>query len=247
MTLAVSPFREVGGRFEVSLPGATAAFTTRAGGVSAPPYDTLNLGPWTEDDPAAVAENRRRTAAAAGAGPAALAQGRQVHGARVLRVAGRPGPVCDADGQATATPGTVPIVLVADCLPIAVAGGGAVAMLHGGWRGLAAGIVAEGVRAVRELGAPDAPLAAAIGPGAGGCCYEAREDVHAAFAGLGPDVRHGRAADLKAVARLQLEAAGVSTVHDLELCTLCSPPGLFFSHRRDGGVTGRQGGLAWLS
>ena len=139
------------------------------------------------------------------------------------------------------------MVMTADCLPIAIAGrggpvrsgkdAGAVAMLHAGWRGLAAGIVAEGVRAVRELGA-DGPLEAAIGPGAGGCCYEVGDEVHERFADYGERVRRGRNLDLKAIARDQLERAGVEArarrraVHDL------LGPSLFFSHRRDRGVTG---------
>ena len=97
------------------------------------------------------------------------------------------------------------MVLTADCVPIAIAGGGAVAMLHAGWRGLAAGVVAEGVGAVRELGA-SGPLSAAIGPGAGPCCYEVGEDVHAAFAEYGADARRGFNLDMKAVARIQLRA-----------------------------------------
>jgi hypothetical protein len=137
-----------------------------------------------------------------------------------------------------------PIVLVADCLPIALAAPGAVAMVHAGWRGLAGGVVDEGVRALRALGAPGA-VTAAIGPGAGGCCYEVGEEVHAAFAQHGEDVHDGRKLDLKAIARRDLEAAGVAEVHDVGLCTLCAEPGLFFSHRRDGGVTGRQAGVAW--
>ena len=94
----------------------------------------------------------------------------------------------------------------------------------------------------------DDPLEAAIGPGAGGCCYEVGEEVHAEFAGLATHVRRGRNLDLKAIARDQLhEAAGVSAVHDVGLCTICSDDALFFSHRRDRGVTGRQAGIAWLS
>ena len=119
-------------------------------------------------------------------------------------------------------------------------------MLHAGWRGLADGIVTEGVSALRELGV-DGPLEAAIGPGAGGCCYEVGEEVHAMFASHGDAVRHGRNLDLKAIARAELEEAGVRTVYDIHLCTICSDATLFFSHRRDHGVTGRQAGLAWLS
>jgi YfiH family protein len=138
------------------------------------------------------------------------------------------------------------MVLVADCLPVALAGGGAVAMLHAGWRGLAEGVLTEGVRAVRELG-PQAPLEAAIGPGAGGCCYEVGEEVHQRFASEGERGRRGSKLDLKAIARVQLERAGVQTVHDVQLCTICSSPALFFSHRRDHGTTGRQAGIAWLT
>jgi YfiH family protein len=138
-----------------------------------------------------------------------------------------------------------PIVLTADCLPVALASHGAVAMLHAGWRGLAGGVLAEGVAALRDLGA-GGTITAAIGPGAGPCCYEVDEDVHAAFAKHGDAVRRGDNLDLKLAARLELEAAGVADVHDVALCTICSDPGLFFSHRRDGGVTGRQGGVAWI-
>src|SRR5205823_6148536 len=130
--------------------------------------------------------------------------------------------------QATALAGVAPVVLVADCLPIALAAPGAAAMLHAGWRGLAGGVIEEGVAAVREL-AGRAPAAAAIGPGAGGCCYEVGEEVHAAFGGEG---RHGNTLDLKAIARRRLEEAGVPEVHDVDLCTICADPDLFFSHRR---------------
>ena len=91
-----------------------------------------------------------------------------------------------------------------------------------------------------------AKLAAAIGPGAGPCCYEVGDEVHEAFAEYA-GVRRGDNLDLKEIARRQLLAAGVSAVYDIELCTLCAPPGLLYSHRRDGGVTGRQAGVAWLT
>jgi YfiH family protein len=137
------------------------------------------------------------------------------------------------------------MVLVADCLPIAIAGGGALAILHAGWRGLAGGVVEVGVRAVRELGSPG-PLEAAIGPGAGVCCYEVGEEVHRTFAVAdGERARRGANLDLKAIAREHLGRAGVDVVHDAELCTICSRD--FFSHRRDRGVTGRQAGIAWLT
>jgi copper oxidase (laccase) domain-containing protein len=120
-------------------------------------------------------------------------------------------------------------------------------MLHAGWRGLAGGVIAEGVRALRELDGGE-PVVAAIGPGAGACCYEVGEEVHAAFAAFaahGDEARRGRNLDLKAIARRELEAAGVAEVHDVRICTMCTDPDLFFSHRRDGGVTGRQAGVVW--
>jgi YfiH family protein len=237
----------------IDLPGARALFTTRRGGFSSGPYASLNLGKLTDDDPGTVDRNRAALQARVGG---RLAMIRQVHGSRVIRLMKVPdgnvaGPdsyraLREADGQATPWPGLAPMVLTADCLPIALAGGGAVAMLHAGWRGLAEGIVAEGVRAVREL-AGEQPLSAAIGPGAGGCCYEVGEEVHALFSPYRDEVHRDGKLDLKAVAREQLERAGAGEVHDTGLCTICSPPELFFSHRRDRGVTGRQAGLAWLT
>jgi purine-nucleoside/S-methyl-5'-thioadenosine phosphorylase / adenosine deaminase len=256
-----APFYARGEHFAIDLPGATALFTTRRGGFSEGPFASLNLGRLTADRSEAVQRNRAKLEAEVGLPPAHI---RQVHGTVVRRISSLPvagmAPLPDegtelpeADGQATPLREVAPMVLVADCLPVAVAGCGsnggaaaAVAMLHAGWRGLAAGIVAEGVRALRELGA-DGPLEAAIGPGAGGCCYEVGEEVRAVFAAFGDHVRHARNLDLKAIARDQLERAGVQAVHDVGLCTMCSEETLFFSHRRDRGVTGRQAGIAWLS
>lgn len=240
------PFYQRAEHVAIELPGAHAVFTTRRGGVSTGACASLNLGRLTEDRPEAVEHNRALLEADLGV---QMAHTRQVHGAEVLRLTAasrEDGPLPEADGQATAVHGVAPTVLAADCLPIAVAGEGAVAMLHAGWRGLAAGIIDEGVRALRALGA-DGPLSAAIGPGAGGCCYEVGEEVQAVFAGWGDGARLGRNLDLKAIARSALAAVGVDTVHDVQLCTICGDPSLLFSHRRDGGVTGRQAGVVWLS
>jgi YfiH family protein len=215
------------------LDGGTVLFTTRRGGVSAGPYASLNLGPWTDDEPDLVQANRERVRALAGA--ARLQQGHQVH--RTAVAVDTDG-VEDADGQVSTRPGVAPIVLVADCLPVALVAPEAVAMLHAGWRGLAGGIVAEGVGALRRAGA--SRVAAAIGPGAGSCCYGVGDEVRAAFG------TSGRTVDLKAIAGGQLAAAGVDEVHDVGLCTMCDPE-RFFSHRRDGGVTGRQAGVVWRS
>jgi purine-nucleoside/S-methyl-5'-thioadenosine phosphorylase / adenosine deaminase len=243
------PFRAEGEHIGIELLGARVLFTTRRGGVSRGAFESLNLGLWTDDDPERVAVNRGRLAAAMGVSRERLAHGRQVHGATVRRLSQPPDPAgepAEADGQATGAMGVTPLVLVADCLPIALTGDGAVAMLHAGWRGLAAGVVEEGVDAVRELGATGR-LEAAIGPGAGGCCYRVGGDVLARFE------RHPEAAtrdgggarlDLKAIAASRLRAAGVDAVHDCGVCTICSDPALFFSHRRDGERTGRQAGAA---
>jgi purine-nucleoside/S-methyl-5'-thioadenosine phosphorylase / adenosine deaminase len=234
-----APFRWEGLHIAADLPGGHALFTTRRGGVSTGPYESLNLGRLTADGDANVDANRERVAAAVGVRTDRLLYGRQVHGNRVRRAAA-PAPVAEEDGQATALSDAAPLVFTADCLPVALAAPGAVAALHAGWRGLAAGILEEGVMALRELGA-DGNISAAIGPGAGGCCYEVGEEVHAAFAEY--NARRGeRNLDLKVVARARLEAAGVDEIHDVELCTMCAPD-LFFSHRRDRGVTGRQVGV----
>jgi YfiH family protein len=248
------PFYVRGEHLGIDLRGARAMFTTRRGGVSDGPYASLNLGRLTADRPEAVQRNRATVQDEVGVRPAHI---RQVHGTHVRRIETLPAdgvaPLPDegvelpeADGLATSLRDLAPMVLTADCLPIAIAGQGAVTMVHAGWRGLAEGIVAEGARAVRELGA-EGPLEAAIGPGAGGCCYEVGEEVHQAFASYGERARRGRNLDLKTIAREQLERAGVPTVHDVGLCTICSDASLFFSHRRDQGITGRQAGLAWLS
>ncbi|MBS1878833.1 MAG: laccase domain-containing protein [Actinobacteria bacterium] len=233
---------------EAKMHGAHAAFTTRLGGVSAPPFDTLNLGLLTDDEEANVVENRRRLAAALGIDPASVPIARQIHGAEILVHAGPqspspfavPGtPLPEADGHVVTTPGLTPLVFVADCLPIALLGPGGLALLHCGWRPLAAGILARGAAAV---GATDA----AIGPGIGPCCYEVGEEVLEVFGHLGAGIAEGRMLDLPEVARRLLAATGVRRVEAAGLCTSCESE-LFFSHRRDGGRTGRQAGLAWLN
>jgi YfiH family protein len=234
------PFEPLGDHIAIELPGARAVFTTRRGGYSGGPYTSLNLGRLTADRPENVERNREIVEVELGV---RLAHVRQVHGAEVLRLTradGAPGPLREADGQSTALRGSAPAVLVADCLPIALAAGGAVAMLHAGWRGLAAGVIEEGVRALRDVGG-DGVISAAIGPGAGPCCYEVGEEVLSVFDAPGPNL------DLKAIARARLERAGAGVVHDVGLCTICSAPELFYSHRRDHGITGRQAGIVWLT
>jgi YfiH family protein len=227
--------------------GARAAFSTRLGGASNAPYDSLNLAILTGDDRDAVRENRRRLAAAVGLDPERVAIARQVHGADITTHTGpqdpspysEPGIVDppELDGHVTAQRGLGALVFVADCLPVALAGPDGVAMLHCGWRPLAGGIVEKGARAVRAT-------AAAIGPGIGPCCYEVGEEVLARFLPLGEGVADGRMLDLPEVARRLLERAGVESIDSAGLCTSCESE-LFYSHRRDGPTTGRQGGIAW--
>lgn len=235
------------------LDGARAAFSTRLGGVSEPPFDSLNLGLLTDDVEENVIENRRRLVAALGFELAQVVFARQVHGTDLIehptelrgsfRTAyERKGPrdVQEADGHVVREPGIVPLVFVADCLPVALAGPKGAAMVHAGWRGLAGGIVAAGAKAVEAT-------SAAIGPGIGPCCYEVGTEVLGAFSGLGlgDGVAEGRMLDLPEVARRQLARAGVERVESAGLCTSCEEQ-LFFSHRRDEGRTGRQGGLVWI-
>jgi YfiH family protein len=233
---------------EVALPGARVAFSTRRGGVSEGPYESLNLGVLTDDEPDRVARNRAILAEAIDVDPAKIAMGWQVHGTEVMRWDSPPQPGRNGyvqpgaelervDGHVTDLEGLGLLVLAADCLPVALAGPGRVAMLHCGWRGLAGGIVEHAAALFDE------PPAAAVGPGIGPCCYEVGEEVLDAFTELG-GVADGRMLDLRAVAEARLRAAGVKRVEHADMCTACNPD-LFFSHRRDEGVTGRQAGIVW--
>jgi polyphenol oxidase len=174
-----------------------------------------------------------------------LCASRQVHGTSVQRLdsldgAGARSDRVEADGHATALRGLGVMVLVADCLPVLLGSDSGVTALHVGWRGLAAGVLEEGVRVHRQLGRGE--IGAFIGPGAGVCCYEVGEEVHAA---LGGRHRAGARVDLKAVASERLRRMGVTQVSDVEICTICDRR--FFSHRREGDRAGRQAGVAWLS
>lgn len=229
--------------------GYRVVFSTRLGGVSSGVYRSLNLGLSTADEPALVVENRRRLAESAGADPSGVATAWQQHGARVeraVRVGIRPGggelPRCD--GLVSDEPGLAMMLVTADCLPIAVwrvDGPPALALLHAGWRGLAAGIVEAGCRALGP-----GRLAAAIGPGIGPCCYQVGEEVVALFRGrFGAHVTRGRRLDLRAAAELALARCGCESIECLERCTACEEQ-LFFSHRRDKGTTGRQGIIGYV-
>jgi polyphenol oxidase len=198
-----------------------------------------------------AAPNEQQLAAVAvesGIEPADWAQDDQVHGAKVTIVAasGAPAPfTAPADGQATDRDDVLCAVRTADCLAVLLASDGAVAAVHAGWRGLRGGVVANGIEALQTLGA--SPTVAVIGPGARGCCYEVGDEIIEAFAAYPSAFTSARKVDLAAIAREQLLAAGVSTVYDCGICTICSSSEDFFSYRRDHGQTGRMLGAAWLS
>lgn len=223
--------------------GYQVAFTTRVGGVSEGPYASLNLGRKSGDEPERADENRRIACDAIGADVEKLALNFQVHSARVLRAA----PAMrgeNADGLWTDEPGLPILAMSADCLPIVLARAGrpGVAVLHAGWRGLLAGIAAAGAHA---LGGEK--LVAAVGPAIGPCCYEVGEEVAAPFRErFGDDVVRASRLDLWASAERALRAAGVERVDRFDRCTACEPE-TFFSHRRDAGLTGRQGVIAYVA
>ena len=244
--------------FTVDLPGARVLFSTREGGVSEGPYASLNLGLLTGDDRESVIRNRHRLADTAGRDAEDVVMGWQVHGTEIQEWPERDarqafldpqGGHLKVDGHITRNPDLAALVLVADCLPVAVASGDAVAMLHCGWRPLAGGIIEKAVARMTAVEAtgPGRPerstVAAAVGPGIGPCCYEVGDEVLGAFADY-DGVADGRMLDLRAVAEQQLRAAGVDRIEHVDYCTSCRGD-LFFSHRRDNGVTGRQGGMAW--
>jgi purine-nucleoside/S-methyl-5'-thioadenosine phosphorylase / adenosine deaminase len=202
---------------EADLLGATAVFTTRTSGSAKETLEPL--------------------ATVLGVSSERIAMAHQVHGADLV-FDGEGFAGAAADGLVITVPDIAGLVFVADCLPVALAGPGGGAILHCGWRGLAAGIIAKGVAAV------DASRAA-IGPGIGACCYEVGDEVLDAFAGLGDGIASGHMLDLPEVARRLLRQSGVEAIESAGVCTRCEDE-LFFSHRREGGP-GRQAGLVWLS
>ncbi|MGE0384829.1 MAG: peptidoglycan editing factor PgeF [Gammaproteobacteria bacterium] len=230
--------------------GVRALSTTRAGGVSTAPYDSLNLGTHVGDATGDVARNRQRLAQAAGikGAPRWL---RQVHGRRIVDLDLDDGNEPAADGAITARAGTVCAILTADCLPILLCArtGTRVGALHAGWRGLAAGIVEAGVD---TLACAPGDILAWLGPAIGAVAYEVGAEVRAAFVDRDPASAAAFApgrpghwyCDLAALARARLACAGVTAVFGGDTCTH-SDPARFFSHRRDG-VTGRMATLIWL-
>jgi len=234
--------------------GYVVAFTTRRGGVSTGPYESLNLGRLTDDDPANVEENRRRICAEIGADQSRLAMNRQVHGATVNRAT--PGQRDTLGDGLWTDEAQVPVLKVtADCLPIVLAsthGAPCLVVLHVGRLGLLEGIVAAGVATPGVAspgwrGVASPRQKAVIGPGIGACCYEVGDDIRTAYrARFGTKVIRGRNLDIPAAAEHALRDAGVASVERIDLCTSCNARD-FFSHRRDGGVTGRQGVIGYIA
>jgi hypothetical protein len=235
-------------------------FTTRRGGVSLPPFDSLNLG-WKWGDAAErVAENHRRLLSLSGA--AAMFCVSQVHGLRILRVrrADAPAVVCaeEADGLVGDEPGLGLSVHVADCTPILMADPetGACAALHAGWRGTVAGMASAGVQSmVSQFGCRPWDLRVVLGPCIGPCCFEVGPEVAAAFLAAVPTAGESGVIlsapskkpriDLRRFQRAQLEAAGVlpQNIDASADCTFCDPAGRFFSFRRAGRATGQLVGF----
>lgn len=216
--------------------GAHAVFSSRRQG------NMSSVG--GEGSEGGLARNRLRDML----GVSGMVRGYQVHGTVVGRVRegftppedGETQPTFEADGHAVAAVGLGAMVLTADCIPVVLGAEGAVAALHAGWRGLAAGVLDEGVVALRDVGARG-EIVAIVGPCAGPCCYEVGEEVHAAFE---RSHRHGSHIDLRAIAHERLLAAGVAEVRDVEGCTICDER--YFSYRREGARAGRQAAVAWI-
>ncbi len=229
--------------------GVRALSTTRAGGVSVAPYDSLNLGTHVGDDPANVAANRAQVRRIVPSEPAWL---NQVHGTVVVDAASVAG-VPDADASVSRTPGAVCVVMTADCLPVLLCdrAGTVVGAAHAGWRGLHGGVIEATVTAMQV--AP-ADVIAWLGPAIGPTAFEVGDEVRAAFvavdaiadAAFKPAGQPGKwLADIYLLARQRLAALGVTAVYGGDCCTV-SESRRFFSYRRDG-VTGRMASLVWLA
>lgn len=233
-------------------PAVRAFFTTRAGGISPPPFDSMNLGPRSGDALPNVERNRAILRACVPSVPAWL---RQVHGNTVVAAATVAGQAeIEADASWTDQPGVACAVMVADCMPVFLCDrdGGAVAVAHAGWRGLSGGVIEATVRA---MGVPGDHLLAWLGPAIGPDNFEVGADVLQAFVAHDPAARMAFRpypdrpgkwlCDLYALARQRLAALGVSAVGGGGICTVAERR--MFSHRRDQGRSGRMAALIWLA
>jgi polyphenol oxidase len=225
--------------------------TTRAGGVSAPPFDTFNLGDHVGDEPAAVAANRRRLAAAIGLGPDRVVWMNQVHGERVEVVDGpRDSPVAETDALVTSTPRLALAVVSADCVPVLLADAraGVVAAVHAGRVGARDGVVTRAVEAMVAEGAHEPDISALLGPAVSGRNYEVppamADEVEAVLPGSRTTTSSGTPAlDLRAGIACQLRALGVTAIDIDPRCTVDDVN--LFSHRREA-PTGRLASVVWM-
>jgi YfiH family protein len=225
--------------------------TTRAGGVSKPPFDTFNLGDHVGDDPAAVAANRARLAVAVGLGDDRVVWMNQVHGDRVTVIDGPPGAVIDdTDALVTRTPRLALAVVTADCVPVLLADAraGVAAAIHAGRVGAANGVVIRAVEAMQELGAQTGDISALLGPAVSGPNYEVpaamADEVEAALPGSRTTTGAGTPGlDLRAGIACQLKDLGVTSIDIDPRCTVADAS--LFSHRR-GAPTGRLASLVWM-
>lgn len=212
--------------------GVRVQFFTRLGGVSKPPFDTLNVSVTVGDDRDVVMENLSLIKDSIGGSPTAWVQ--QVAGDEILRVE-EPGFAGRADALITRESDLALAVAVADCVPVALVGDEEVGMVHSGWRGTISGISGKTARA---LGVDS--LRAYIGPCIRRCCYEVSEELAGKFADrFGSEVVSGRNISLPGAIRTDLGEQGVEEVYDSGLCTGCRPD-LFYSHRKEGPITGRS-------
>ncbi|MGR6969893.1 peptidoglycan editing factor PgeF [Streptomyces cynarae] len=235
-----------------TLSGAHFAFTDRWGGVSAAPYEELNLGGAVGDDPEAVRTNRELAAKSLGLDPARVVWMNQVHGADVAVVDAPWGenPVPEVDAIVTARRGLALAVLTADCTPVLLADpvAGIAAAAHAGRPGMVAGVVPAAVRAMMELGADPSRIVARTGPAVCGRCYEVPESMRAEVSAVEP-AAHAEtswgtpAVDVTAGVHAQLDRLGVRDRAQSPVCTLESHD--HFSYRRDR-TTGRLAGYVWL-
>lgn len=236
--------------------GATVLFTDRTGGVSRAPYDSANVGFNTGDNLADLSENRRIVRDRF-RGPRAWVRAEQVHGADIVYLERPLHSQCSvgaADGIVTMRSDVSPAIFTADCAPVALSMGGVVAAVHGGWRGLRSGVIERAVEAVRSAAGKAAgggAISAVIGPCIHPCCYEFPEDQLKVMTGRFGRSVEGRtsdgrfALDIPAAVRAALKCSDVLEIDDVDTCTGCNQN--YFSHRRDGPVTGRQVMLIALS
>lgn len=243
--------------WEWQVDGARAVFTSREGGVSQSPFDSLNVGMHVGDDPIRVLENRQRAASLLGLTSADIAGVTQVHGADVwLDLASSeqlPSAVrwdddeaaIEADALVSSRPGIALAIGTADCLPIAICWGGVIAAVHAGWRSLDAGVIEQAIAVLRRQVGSSVAIAdvqphAVIGPALGPCCMEVGDDVAARFGESFVIHREGSLRphlDLRADAARRLARAGAVLEH-IDICTCCDAR--LFSHRGDNGQSGRQ-------